>query len=876
MDNQSGHVMTLANSIIGVSVLAMPYCFKQCGIVLSVLMLLISSIISRLACHFLLKSAIIARRRTFEFLAFYIFGAMGKFAIEIGIIGFLIGTCIAFFVVMGDLAPEIITEITGIYTTNAMRTSILMALALFCVLPLGLLRNVDSLNGVSKATIGFYCCLVLNIVFEAIPHIFRGDWFSKVVFWRPAGIMQCLPIFSMALFCQTQLFEIYQALPNATLEKMNNLVRVAVNICTWVYIFVGVFGYIAFSQKPFTGNILMSFSPSLVTDLMKIGFVLSVAFSFPLVIFPCRASLYTLLYKEGYSLHEGMSNYIPEGKFKGLTMLIVFISLIIGIMIPSIELVLGLVGSTIGVMICVIFPVTCFICISPKNTNERILAQLMLMVGIFVMVLGTYKNLYTLDNLEPNTVTISSLNNLEQLNLNVAKAVEEVEMKKNIIEKIPTTVKIVKVVADIVKIDQTTLKVMENDQIKEIRHEPPQPVQDQPISVPVEPDKADVKKLPETFTKNGRSEPVKKAVNESKVDQKNDEVDIEAIKKEDKEVELQEKEKNKEGDNHQVLIDTIQKQNEVQKEIVEQQKKLIEAIKNQQKNVEVNDIDKVNEEKLKAVKQIESIALKAIQKISAGKDNDKLVADLEKNIKEKVEQDTKGKDELTNEHSMKNKIESIVKDNKEQNLVPLIKKDGEEDYSKGNIEQIINRNIILPEVIDQNKNVILNADNNNINVEVNVKESINLPMLNVIGVNNNREEKIENKMVEQNTINENNEQKTIAGGNNVQSQKKLATSKEDIKKYINISQPSAISNTNNTAPLFLKLGKAEVNRDNRDIKKMIPFPLAVSNSNNLSKSEPLPVVPIKDVVAEEKNVQVLSDTDVQAMRRDILSISRKK
>lgn len=86
-------------------------------------------------------------------------------------------------------------------------------------------------------------------------------------------------------------------MPNASLEKMNEIIRIATNIGTFVYILVGMFGYIAFYQTPFTGNILLSFRPSIMTDAMKLGFVLSLAFSFPLVIFPCRASLYSLIYK---------------------------------------------------------------------------------------------------------------------------------------------------------------------------------------------------------------------------------------------------------------------------------------------------------------------------------------------------------------------------------------------------------------------------------------------------------------------------------------------------------------------------------------------------------------------------------------------------
>lgn len=120
----TGYIMTLANSIIGkklrrlhrylywklfikfyirsilfllgVGILAMPFCFQkvytillvylpsfifyllsqnnsfvfafQCGILLSILLLIVSNAITRLSCTYLLKSSIKSRRKNFEFL----------------------------------------------------------------------------------------------------------------------------------------------------------------------------------------------------------------------------------------------------------------------------------------------------------------------------------------------------------------------------------------------------------------------------------------------------------------------------------------------------------------------------------------------------------------------------------------------------------------------------------------------------------------------------------------------------------------------------------------------------------------------------------------------------------------------------------------
>ncbi|XP_030388078.1 putative sodium-coupled neutral amino acid transporter 10 isoform X2 [Scaptodrosophila lebanonensis] len=396
MFSYSGHVMTLANSIIGVGILAMPFCFQKCGIILSIVLLVLSNWITRVCCHYLIKTSLLTRRKSFELLGLHAFGASGKLLAELCIIGYLIGTCITYFVVVGDLGPQIVSKMFALDTAKHahLRTIVMLVVTVLCIAPLGMLRNVDSLSVLCTASIGFYVCLMLKIVLESETHILDNDWTDKVVYWEPAGVLQCLPIFSMALSCQMQLFEVFESINNQSLEKLNGIVTNATWICTLVYIAVGFFGYVAFCTHNFSGNILVNLSPSFGSDIIKIGFVLSIAFSFPLVIFPCRASIYSLLYRKG---HVDATNYIPEQRFRAITLFIVGFSLCIALVIPSVELIIGLVGSTIGVAICIMFPASSFRKIIKKESTERTFAQFIFVGGFCLMILGTYANLNAID-----------------------------------------------------------------------------------------------------------------------------------------------------------------------------------------------------------------------------------------------------------------------------------------------------------------------------------------------------------------------------------------------------------------------------------------------------------------------------------------------
>lgn len=304
---------------------------------------------------------------------------------------------------IGDLGPSLVSEIFGVENGPPLRAFVMTFLGMFIALPLALLRHVESLSSFSALSLGLYSILIIKLFSDASENMFyRDDAWDHIIYWDVSNVWNSLPIFSMSLSCQTQLFEIFDATSLSdlsSLKKMNHVVSNAINICSLVYVTVGLFGYIAFYQLPFRGNILVFLPSGFISTLTQAFFIFTIVISVPICLFPCRTSLHSFLFRKGsggllqdISVPTG-SIYMSDRHFKLLTIALIITTIGISVLLPHIEMVLGILGATIGTTICFIFPAVVFISLTNKNTNERVLAHIVAFIGIFILVVCSHSTL---------------------------------------------------------------------------------------------------------------------------------------------------------------------------------------------------------------------------------------------------------------------------------------------------------------------------------------------------------------------------------------------------------------------------------------------------------------------------------------------------
>lgn len=217
------------------------------------------------------------------------------------------------------------------------------------------------ISSVSFITFSFLCHMNSCV---CVPACARGDNHD----------MRCL-----ILAAHTHSFPIYAELKGATIPRMTSVSKWAVAICGVVYFCSGLFGYLAFLDST-QDNIMLNFPASgsvlaIAMDLLRAGFGVALVFSYPVIVYEARHSLDDLLF-------PGCPQ--TTARHVALNVGLVAVTCTLGIVLPKIEVVFSLVGSTCSPIVVFILPALFYLKASPAPaaSTEKVPAWLVLAYGV--------------------------------------------------------------------------------------------------------------------------------------------------------------------------------------------------------------------------------------------------------------------------------------------------------------------------------------------------------------------------------------------------------------------------------------------------------------------------------------------------------------
>ncbi|KAJ9449816.1 Vacuolar amino acid transporter 6 [Diplonema papillatum] len=410
-------VFNIASATLGAGALTLPYAFRRSGLGLGVIVLF-SGMLATVYSIKLLITVLEAVRYSpawtgprnldsYEDLTLHLFGRRTEFFVEFQIIAFCYGTAIAYIVAVGDILDPVrkLGFMPSLVKDHYGRQLVIIVFWTLFMFPLSLLKSVNSLRFSSMLGV----VSILTLVAACVYHCS----IKRLTDWRfdcPTDDPHCdvdlrwfrfdgqtllaLPLIMLAYTCQVNVFSIYGELKNATPQRMMKISWLGMfGLCFMVYATMGVFGYLEFLGDT-DGNILNNYEPknNVFLAVAFVAIALTVVVAFPLVVFPCRDSIFQLwmgakaendrlqqiaaavnapgeyevtsrgsshVYMPGPGAAGGLPRVYPKPSSKRhyiVSIAISFSALLFALAIPEIQVVFSFLGGICSSFLCFVLP----------------------------------------------------------------------------------------------------------------------------------------------------------------------------------------------------------------------------------------------------------------------------------------------------------------------------------------------------------------------------------------------------------------------------------------------------------------------------------------------------------------------------------------
>lgn len=402
-----GAVFIVVNAALGAGLLNFPAAFNMAGGVTAGVMLQLFMLIFIISGLVILGyGSQVSNESTYQEVVRASCGKVTGILCEIAIAIYTFGTCIAFFIVIGDQLDRLIAA-AG-HETDAMvghwytdRKFNIVVTAVLIILPLSIPKEIGFQKYASALSVmgTWYVTIVIIIKYiwldkEATPSYAPPSSAS----WT--AVFNALPTICFGFQCHVSCVPVFDSMSRKEIKPWGVVVTLSMIICLFVYTGTGVCGFLTFGSNV-SQDVLMSYPPDdIAVAIARAFIVICVVTSYPILHFCGRAVIEGLWLRfQGEQVEVCVRR---ERRRRILQTLVWFVvTLVLALFIPDIGRVISLIGGLAACFIFV-FPGLCLIQAKLSETDNRsaswhglvVFGVVMVTIGAFIFGLTTTNSIY--------------------------------------------------------------------------------------------------------------------------------------------------------------------------------------------------------------------------------------------------------------------------------------------------------------------------------------------------------------------------------------------------------------------------------------------------------------------------------------------------
>ncbi|XP_020516786.2 sodium-coupled neutral amino acid transporter 7 [Labrus bergylta] len=402
-----GAVFIVVNAALGAGLLNFPAAFNMAGGVTAGVMLQMFMLIFIITGLVILGyCSKVSNESTYQEVVRASCGKVTGVICEVAIAVYTFGTCIAFFIVIGDQLDRLIAAaghegdtVGDLWYTD--RKFTIVVTAVLIILPLSIPKEIGFQKYASMLSVmGTWYVTIVVIIKYIWPdrEITPGYIPTSASSWT--AVFNAMPTICFGFQCHVSCVPVFDSMSKKEIKPWGVVVTLSMIICLFVYTGTGVCGFLTFGSNV-SQDVLMSYPPDdIAVAIARAFIVVCVITSYPILHFCGRAVIEGLWLRfQGEQVEVCVRR---EQRRRILQTLVWFVvTLVLALFIPDIGRVISLIGGLAACFIFV-FPGLCLIQAKLAETDNRSaswhglvgMGIVMVTIGTFVFGLTTTNSIY--------------------------------------------------------------------------------------------------------------------------------------------------------------------------------------------------------------------------------------------------------------------------------------------------------------------------------------------------------------------------------------------------------------------------------------------------------------------------------------------------